>query len=72
MPPPLSYYIKEINKYNYEKIYIVCEDRVNPVVNKLLELYENAIHNINSLEEDIRIILGAKNIIYSISIINFI
>lgn len=66
MPPPLSYYIKEINKYNYEKIYIVCEDRVNPVVNKLLELYENAIHNINSLEEDIKIILGAKNIIYSI------
>ena len=66
MPPPLSYYIKEINKYNYEKIYIVCEDRVNPVVNKLLELYENAIHNKNTLKEDIRIILGAKNIMYSI------
>lgn len=66
IPPPLSYYIKEINKYNYEKIYIICEDKKNPVVNKLLELYKNAIHNKNTLKEDIRIILGAKNIMYSI------
>ena len=66
IPPPLSYYIKEINKKKYNKIIILCEDRINPVVNKLLELYKNAIHNINNLEEDIRFILGASNIVFSV------
>ena len=66
VPPPLSYYIKEINKRKYEKIYIVCEDTVNPVVNELLKLYKNAVYKKNSLEDDIKIILGATNIIFSI------
>ena len=66
IPPPLHYYVNEINKYKYKKIIIVCEDKKNPVVNKLLELYKNSVHNINSLEEDIRIILGATNVIGSV------
>jgi len=65
-PPPLSYYITEINKYNYETIHIICEDTINPVVNKLLELYKNAIYTKNTLETDIKIILGATNIIASV------
>lgn len=65
VPPPLDYYVNEIKKYKYKKIIIVCEDTINPVVNKLLELYENSVHNINSLEEDIKIILGATNVIAS-------
>ena len=66
VPPPLSYYTKEIDKYKYEKIHIVCEDTVNPVVNELLKLYKNAVWEKNNLEKDIRIILGATNIIYSV------
>lgn len=66
IPPPLTYYIKEIEKYNYKKIYIICEDRVNPVVNKLLKLYNNSVYQQNSLKEDVRIILGATNIIFSV------
>lgn len=66
VPPPLSYYTKQINKFEYTKIIIVSEDRKNPVVNKLLELYENSVYNKNSLEEDIKIILGATNIVYSV------
>lgn len=66
IPPPLSYYIKQINKYNYKKIIIVSEDKRNPVVNKLLELYENAIYNKNNLIGDIKLILSAQNILYSI------
>lgn len=65
-PPPLSYYTKEINKHNYSKIIIVCEDTVNPVVNKLLELYKNAYYKKNTLIDDIKIILGATNIIASV------
>ena len=66
IPPPLSYYTKHINKKKYNKIIILCEDRVNPVVNKLLEFYDNASHKIDTLEEDIKIILGASNIVFSV------
>ena len=66
VPPPLSYYTKEIDKYKYDKIHIICEDTKNPVVNELLKLCKNAVHNENNLEKDIRIILGATNIIFSI------
>tara|TARA_B100001758_G_C18297928_1_gene550727 strand:+ start:293 stop:1024 length:732 start_codon:yes stop_codon:yes gene_type:complete len=66
VPPPLSYYIKQINKRNYRKIIIVCEDNINPVVNHLLGLYKNAIYSKNNLEKDIRLILGATNIIFSV------
>lgn len=66
VPPPLSYYIKEINKRKYEKIIIICEDKINPVINKLLELYNNSIYEKNSLEKDISILLGATNIIFSV------
>ena len=38
VPPPLSYYTKEIDKYKYEKIHIICEDTINPVVNELRKL----------------------------------
>lgn len=66
VPPPLSYYTKEIDKCKYEKIHIVCEDTINPVVNELLKLYKNAVYEKNTLEKDIRIILGATNIIFSV------
>ena len=66
VPPPLSYYTKEIDKYKYEKIHIICEDTINPVVNELLKLYKNAVYEKNTLEKDIRIILGATNIIFSV------
>ena len=66
VPPPISYYIEEISRKKYKKIIIVCEDRINPVVNELLRLYDNAVHSINTLNEDIRLILGATNIISSV------
>lgn len=62
----LFYYIKEIDKCKYENIYIICEDRKNPVVNELLKLYKNAVYEKNTLENDIRIILGTTNIIFSV------
>lgn len=66
VPPPLSYYTKEIDKYKYEKIHIICEDTINPVVNELLKLYKNAIYKKNTLKQDIRLILGATNILFSV------
>lgn len=66
VPPPLSYYTNILNNIKYDKIIIVCEDKLNPVVDKLLKLYVHIIHNVNCLKDDIKIILGAKNIISSV------
>ena len=66
VPPPLVYYTKQINKNNFDNIIIICEDKKNPVVNKLLELYKNATYNKHSLQKDIELILGASNIIFSV------
>ena len=66
VPPPLSYYTDHIDKHNYEKIIIVAEDKYNPVVHKLLEMYENSTWSKNNLETDIRILLGATNVLYSV------
>jgi hypothetical protein len=64
--PPLSYFENIIDRGNYENIIIVSEDRKNPIVNRLLQKYKNAIHQTQSLTNDIKIILGAKNIIESV------
>lgn len=65
-PPPLSYYTTELNKKKYNKIIIVCEDNIHPVVDELLKLYKNAVWNENTLEQDIKLILGATNVITSV------
>uniref|UniRef100_A0A6C0BTS0 Glycosyltransferase n=1 Tax=viral metagenome TaxID=1070528 RepID=A0A6C0BTS0_9ZZZZ len=66
VPPPLSYYVKQIEKRKYEKIIIVSEDTKNPVINKLQEMYKNVIYNKNNLDVDINIILGATNLVFSV------
>ena len=54
-----------LDSQNFDKIIIVCEDRINPVVNNLLKLYPNAIHNNNNLVNDIKIILTTQYLIMS-------
>ena len=66
VPPPLSYYTSILSNIKYDKIIIVCEDKLNPVVDQLLKIYAHSIHSVNCLRDDIKIILGAKNIISSV------
>lgn len=63
--PPLSYYINIIEKNKYKNIYLLAEDRLNPCINQLIKLYPNIIFNLQSLEQDITIILAARNIVIS-------
>ena len=65
-PPPLCYFTSILNKKEYNKIIIVAEDNKNPLVNKLLQLYKNSIWNKNSFTDDIKLILGATNIVKSV------
>jgi len=63
--PPLSYYTNIIKQHNYKKIYLLAEDRLNPCINQLLELYPTIIFKLQSLEQDIKIILAATHIVMS-------
>ena len=62
-PPPLSYYTNIIDSVYHDKISIISQDRRNPVVNAMLDKYPYSEHNLCSLEEDIRYILGGTTVI---------
>jgi len=63
--PPLSYYTNIIESGNYNNIYLLCEDRINPCVNKLLELYPRIKFSINDIVDDIKIIMRSTNVVCS-------
>ena len=62
--PDFKFYKNIIDNNKYEKIYIIAEDNKNPIINQLLDEYPNVIYNKNSLEEDIKLIMGSRNIIH--------
>lgn len=64
--PPLYYYKSIIDDNNYKNIVLISEDKKNPNVNKLLELYPNIKFKQQKLEEDIKLLLASENIIMSI------
>ena len=63
--PPLSYYVKIIEETQFNNIYMISEDRKNPCINELLKLYPQIIFKIQSLNDDIKLILSAHNIMTS-------
>lgn len=63
--PPLSYYVDIIRANTFKNIYLLAEDRKNPCINALLELYPNIQFELQPLEKDIRLILGAVNVVSS-------
>lgn len=63
--PPLSYYKNIIDGNRYDNIYLIAEDRLNPCINKLLEIYPKIKFKIQSLKEDITLILQSTNIVTS-------
>ena len=66
--PPLCFYEKILNNYNFDKIYIISIDDIyNPVIKKLREKYKKLIYNQNKLEIDLSYIIRGYNIVGSIS-----
>lgn len=66
--PPLCFYQKIIENFNFSRIYLLTsEEHNNPVVGKLIELYPNIIFKLNSLEVDISLLANAYNLVVSIS-----
>jgi len=65
---PLCFYTKVIESNKFKKIYIIAENKNNPVIDKLIEKYPNVVYNENNtLDEDISYLAHAYNIIGSVS-----
>ena len=62
--PPMDFYSKVIESREWDKIYIICEDKRSPVIPHLLEKYDNIIFKINNLNQDMDYILNAKNLCF--------
>ena len=65
--PPLCFYQNVINNFSFEKIYIIAQDKENPLIDILIKKYPDIIFTKNRLEIDISILLNAYNIVGSIS-----
>ena len=61
---PLSYFVKIFEDHNFRNILLVAEDKINPVVNKLLDLKKyNIVFQSSSIPFDVNTILNAKKFI---------
>ena len=65
--PPLCFYQTILSIFNFSNIYIVSNGRENPVINKLLNSYNNIKFLHGTVQEDVAIILSAKNLVLSCS-----
>jgi hypothetical protein len=64
--PPLKYYKDIIEANDYKKIIILCEDNINPIIEKLLNTYPQISFKKNNLEQDILTIISCKYIVHSL------
>ena len=65
--PPLCFYEKIINNNKFKNIYIISIDNRNIIIDHIKNKYNNVIHNNNSLQIDISLLVNAYNIVLSVS-----
>ena len=65
--PPLCFYQKILNDFEFKKIYIISQNNANVVIDKLLNEYKNVIFNTNNLEIDISYLMFGYNLVASVS-----
>ena len=65
--PPLCFYEEIININNFKNIYIIAKDKLNVVIEPLMNKYPQIIFNINYLELDISLLAHAYHVAISIS-----
>lgn len=61
--PPLCFYEEILNKFNFRKIRIIAEDKLNPIVPILLEEYNYIKYNKNFIKLDISYLANSYNIV---------
>ena len=65
--PPLCFYQKILNEFEFGKIYIISQNNANVVIDKLLNEYKNVIFKTNNLETDISYLMFGYNLVASVS-----
>lgn len=65
--PPLCFYQKIINNFNFKKIFLLSNGKNNPIIKQLIKEYPNLIYHENSLEVDMSQLINAYNIVASMS-----
>ena len=65
--PPLCFYQKILNNFFFKNIYIVSENRKNPIINLLTKEFPEIIFIDNYIETDAAILSNAYNIVGSMS-----
>ena len=65
--PPLCFYDSIINNFSFRKIFILSENKKNPVIDALLTKYNNVYYLHSNLQQDISYIMNAYNLVSSCS-----
>ena len=60
--PPYCFYKKILLNFNFKRIYLISEDKTNPIINLLLNNFPKIIYNRNNIKLDMIFILKAYNI----------
>ena len=65
--PPFCFYKKILNNFNFRKVFIISQNKNNPVINKLISEYSYIIYNQNLINIDISYLANSYNIVSSVS-----
>jgi hypothetical protein len=61
--PPLCFYKTILKNYKFKDIYIIAQNKNNPVIDKLINQFPNIIYNENQLKIDISYLIKGYNIV---------
>jgi len=61
--PPLCFYMKILNEFNFRRVIIISEDKLNPVIPELLYKYSYIKYKKNNLKLDISYLANSFNIV---------
>ena len=65
--PPLCFYQFILNNYNFSKIYLISENKDNPINVKLISQFPSIIYCKNDIKLDISLLINAYKLVASIS-----
>lgn len=65
--PPLCFYEKIINSFQFKNIIIISKDKNNPIIDALLQRHSNIIYNKNSFKKDLSLLLYSYNLVGAFS-----
>lgn len=69
--PPLCFYQKILNEFKFKNIYLIAQNKENPVINNLLSEFPKIIYKENNIETDIAYLSNAYNLVGSKSSFSF-